>query len=81
MKIALFIVIFIFVIGMLLQLPTIKINKGDVVSSNFFTYIRAGMYFLPAGTVISICTLQLALWVFRVIVAVVKVVWDFLPVG
>ena len=81
MKTLLFILIFVIVIAALVQLPDIEINKDQVVSSNVFTYIRAAMYFIPSGTVFTIGGIILALWVFRVIVAVVKVIWDLLPVG
>lgn len=81
MKTLLFILIFVIVIAALVQLPDIEINKDEVVSSNVFTYIRAAMYFILSGTVFTIGGIILALWVFRIIVAVVKVIWDMLPVG
>ena len=81
MKTLLFILLFLIVVAALVQLPAIEINKDQVVSSNVFTYIRAAMYFIPSGTVFTIGGIILALWVFRVIVAVVKVIWDMLPVG
>ena len=81
MKTIIFILIFIVVISALVQLPDIEINKEGVVSSNVFTYIRAAMYFIPSGTAFTICGIILSLWVFRIIVAVVKVIWDLLPFG
>ena len=81
MKTILFLVIFALVISVLVLLPDIEINKDEVVSSSAFTYIRAAMYFIPAGTVFSILGIILALWTFRVIVAVVKVIWDLLPIA
>lgn len=81
MKALIFVVIFVVVIGALIQLPDIELDKDGMLSSNAFTYIRAAMYFLPTGTVAAILTLTLSLWVFRIIVAVVKVIWDLLPVG
>lgn len=60
-------------------LPAININANAVISSSFYTYIRAGLYFLPIGTVTTIFGIQIALWTFRIIVAVVRAVWDLLP--
>ena len=60
-------------------LPTIVIDTDAVISGHFFSYIRAGMYFLPVGTVVTIFGIQLALWVFRVVVAVIRAIWDLLP--
>lgn len=60
-------------------LPSIVINVENVVSSVFFSYIRAGLYFLPLHTVAAILGIQVALWGFRIVVAVVRAVWDLLP--
>lgn len=60
-------------------LPAINIDANAVISSSFYTYIRAGLYFLPIGTVTTIFGIQIALWTFRLIVAVVRAVWDLLP--
>lgn len=60
-------------------LPAISIDANTVISSTFYTYIRAGLYFLPVGTVTAIFSIQIALWTFRIIVAVVRAVWDLLP--
>ena len=81
MRTLIFILIFVVVLGALTQLPDIELNKDEIVSSNVFTYIRAALYFFPVGTVAAICGIMLSLWVFRIIVAVVKVIWDLLPVG
>lgn len=81
MKTILFLVILALVISVLVLLPDIEIDQDEVVGSNVFTYIRAAMYFIPAGTALRILGIILSLWVFRIIVAVVKVIWDMLPVG
>lgn len=67
------------VVPALALLPAINIDANAVISSTFYSYIRAGMYFLPVGTVVTIFGIQLALWVFRIVVAVVRSVWDLLP--
>lgn len=60
-------------------LPAINIDANAVISSSFYSYIRAGLYFFPIGTVTTIFGIQIALWTFRIIVAVVRAVWDLLP--
>lgn len=63
----------------LAALPVINIDANAVISSTFYTYIRAGLYFLPMGTVTTIFGIQIALWTFRIIVAVIRAIWDLLP--
>lgn len=62
-------------------LPAINIDANEVISSSFYSYIRAGMYFLPVGTVIAILSIQVALWSFRIIIAVVQSIWKLLPLA
>lgn len=63
----------------LAALPVINIDANAVISSTFYTYIRAGLYFLPMGTVTAIFGIQITLWSFRIIVAVIRAIWDLLP--
>ncbi len=60
-------------------MPVITISAEAVISGAFFSYIRAGLYFLPLGTVSAILMIQVALWIFRIVIAVVKVIWELLP--
>ncbi len=69
------------VIPALLALPDVDLSAASVIGSSFFSYIRAGMYFLPMGSVVAILSIQMTLWIFRIIVAVVRTVWDVLPVA
>lgn len=66
---------------LLALLPAIVIDVDAVVASSAWHWIRAAMYFLPTGTVIIILSIIFALGVFRLIVALVKTIWDMLPVG
>ena len=81
MKLAIFAVLIVVVISCLLLLPTIHIDVDAVTASTAFEYIRAGLYFFPVQTVLRIISLTLSLWVFRIIIAVVKTIWDLLPVA
>ena len=80
MKLAIFAVIFFFVLGLLLLMPTITISSSAVISSSAYAYIRSAMYFLPIQTVVVILSLIISFWVLRVVIAVVKMIWDVLPV-
>ena len=78
-KLAIFALIFAIVIGFIAMLPTVTINKDAVVTSSAYQWIRAGLWFLPTGAIASIFAVQLVLWSFRVLIAIVKVIWDMLP--
>lgn len=67
------------IVPCLAALPAINIDANAVISSTFYSYIRAGLYFLPIGTVTAIFGIQLGLWTFRIIVSVVRSIWDILP--
>ena len=80
-KVILIALALVIVLGLIAVLPTIHIDVDTVIASNAFSYIRAALYFIPAGTCVSILTIILGLWIFRVIVSLVKVIWDLLPGG
>lgn len=72
-------VIFSIVSGILSMLPDITINVDDSAIEYFFNILRVVCYFLPMGTVIAMVTLIIALSVFRVVIAVIRTIWDLLP--
>ncbi len=78
-KLILFGLVLAIVIGMIALLPTVTIDKDAVVTSSAFQWIRAGLWFLPTAAIVAITTVQLALWLFRFIIAMVKTFWDMLP--
>lgn len=67
------------VIPCLVAMPTISISYTAVTTSSVYSFIRGAMYFLPCGTIAIILGIILALWLFRVLVAVVRTVWALLP--
>lgn len=73
------VLILVFVISLLLLLPAPEIDVAAVTASAAFGYVQAAMYFLPMGAVYGIGSLILVFWVFRVIVSLVKMIWDLLP--
>ena len=78
-KVATVAILGIIAIPLLLMLPVINIDAVNIIQGNVFGYIRAGLYFLPVGTVARILGISVALFGFRIIVAVVKTVWELLP--
>ena len=62
------------------RMPDIAINYDSIASSSVFTYLRAGLYFLPMQTVLQILGCIVALWVLRIIIAILHTLWASLPV-
>ena len=62
------------------RIPAVNINYDGVVTSSVFQYLRAALYFFPMPTVIKILTIVLALWVLRVIIALLHSLWASLPI-
>lgn len=62
---------------LLMALPAIHIDANEVISSNIYSYIRAALYFIPTGTAAAILALVLAFWIWRVILALVKILGNF----
>ena len=73
-------VVILVVFALVAALPTIRINPQEVISSNAFSYVRAALYFIPSGTCAAILTIIVGLQVFRIIIALIKVIWEVLPI-
>ena len=68
------------VVGIIAFLPTLTIDTAAVVSSSAYAYVRAAFFFIPVNTISAILGIILGLWVFRIIIAIVRAIWDMLPV-
>ena len=62
------------------RVPEISIDYAGVSSSSIYQWLRAALYFVPMNTVLTICTLTLALWVLRVVIAFLHSLWASLPI-
>ena len=71
-------IIALIVIPLILSVPTVVIDVPGVVNGSVYSFIRAGAYFLPMSTVGVILGITLGLYVFRMIIAVVKAVKEIL---
>ena len=80
MKVILFAVLILIVFALIMALPTIRIDEQGAISSPAFQYIRAALYFIPTGTCAAILTIIVGLQVYRIIVSLVKTIWELLPI-
>lgn len=80
MRLAIFAIVLVLVLTVLMLMPTITISSASVISSSAYAYIRSAMYFLPINTVTLILGLIISFWLVRIVIAVVRMIWDVLPV-
>ena len=43
-------------------------------------YLKAGLYFLPVTTMSRIFSVILVFWTYRLIIRILRTIWDLLPV-
>ena len=72
-------IVFGLVFGMLELLPDISWSVETSAFQFLLSFLRCAAYMLPWGTVLAIFGLIVALSVFRIIIAIIKAVWDLLP--
>ena len=81
LKIAIAVFVIAAALALIALLPTLSLDKDSVTSSSAWEWIVAAAYFVPTRTIASIGTAMLALWTWRMVVALVKTLWDLLPVA
>ena len=62
------------------RIPEISIDYAGISSSSIYQWLRAGLYFIPMNTVVTILTLTLSLWVLRMAIAFLHSLWSSLPI-
>lgn len=72
-------IVFNLVTGALNLLPDVSWSVDTSAFQYLLSFIRCVAYLLPWNTVLSILSLIVILSVFRIIIAIVKAVWDLLP--
>lgn len=72
-------IIFGLVEGMFTLLPDVTWSVKTTFFDYLISFIRMAGYLLPWGTVTTICGLIVALSIFRIIISIVKTIWDLLP--
>ena len=71
-------IIFTLVGWMLEPIPAITIPAMDPTST-FFGFVRCVLYLLPLNTIATIVGILVAISLFRIFIAIVKTIWDLLP--
>lgn len=64
----------------LAKIPSVQINYDGIASSGVYQYLRAGLYFFPMDTVLTIGGIVLSLWILRIVIAVLHSLWASLPI-
>ena len=65
--------------GVLSILPNFTWSVQNSFFSTALDMIRVACYLLPMGTVVSIITIINLLLVIRIAIAIIKTIWDLLP--
>lgn len=68
------------VFPLLMRIPTIGINYEGLANTTVYQFLQAGMYMLPVDTVTTILGIVIALWVLRIVIAVLHSLWAALPI-
>ena len=72
-------IVFNIVTGLLGLLPDISWSIDSGAFSYFLDIVRVVGYLLPAQTVYAIVSLIIAINIFKVVISLIKTVWDLLP--
>lgn len=72
-------IIFNILIDLFEVLPNISWSVDSSAMSTFLGFISVILYMLPMDTVIALFSLILTLTIFKIGVAVIKTLWDLLP--
>lgn len=59
-------------------LPNISWATDSSAMTTFLGFISVIMYLLPMGTVVTIFSLVVSLMVFRIVISIIKTIWDLL---
>lgn len=72
-------IIFNIVSGMLEFLPEVSWSVDTSAFGYFLDIVRVVGYLMPGATVAAIVTLIIAFNIFKIIVSVIRTIWDLLP--
>ena len=72
-------IVFTLLTGMLEILPVFEWSVETSAFEYFLDIVRVVGYMLPVETVTTICALVLALTLFRICIAIPRVIWELLP--
>ena len=72
-------IIFGLISGMLSLLPDISWSFSVSALHPFLIFVRAAGYMLPIDTILTIMSLVISFTMVRVVVALIRTIWDLLP--
>ena len=72
-------IVFTIVSGFLSLLPDVSWSVETTAFEYFLSILKIAGYMFPWGTVVAICSMIVALSIFRVVIAFIKSIWDLLP--
>lgn len=68
------------IVNPLLALMPVIDLAGYTQAGTFWDALKMAFWMFPISTVMTIWTIQLALWAFRMIISFLKTLWGVLPV-
>lgn len=60
-------------------LPSGNLTGLTAAIDGIVKYLKAALYFLPVKTMASILSVILLYWTYRLIIKIIKLVWDVVP--
>lgn len=60
-------------------LPNVAWNVNEGLLGTFFDLLDVALYIFPMGTVVAILTIVVSMQTFKIVIAIVKTIWDLLP--
>lgn len=65
--------------GLLILLPDVSWDVSSTVFTKFFEILRMACYFLPMTTVAIIFGMIIAINTFKIVISLIKTLWQLLP--
>ncbi len=60
-------------------IPDVAVDLDPSLLAAFYEYCKLVLWILPCGTIVSILGIHLAICLFRIIVSIIKTIWQLLP--
>lgn len=67
--------------GLLGMLPDVQWNIEDTAFTVFLDYVEMVCYLLPMGTILQIVSIVVGLITFKIVISLIKTIWDLLPLA
>lgn len=65
--------------GFFSMLPDVSWSVDTTAFQSFIGIIKVAMYLFPMQTVVTIISIVVWLTIFRILISIVKTIWDLLP--